>query len=301
MDERRGGNPHPAARRLLERRRRRFPDLFDLADLSLAAPRHLTDSAGGQALGSSSSVALAGNSAGLAPPSGGATGFNAPLVAALAVPSPGTIFLPSLPAPAGLTANVIPAAGTGISNLVVGGGAIGGNHKTPPPPDGQAAPIWVLDANNAIVVTPGVTKHDFSGWDADLRAQVFGGTVSSYSWSLTNSPDATSVSVPSPFNLTFTWATFNQGTNGPHTDIIALTTVDSVYGLQTQTLTFSVIGQDSPAWVTPAARPTTASYWFSTAPVITPDALTPNQETVESCRAQTEPQPYLNPAGPWGV
>ncbi len=207
---------------------------------------------------------LGGASAGLPPSTGAPAGVSAPPVAAA-----GTMFLPSLPASAAPTANVLPAFRVGSSNLVVSAGATGGNGKSPPPPDAQPALIWVLDANNAIVVTPGVTKHDFSGWDVDLRAQVAGGTVSSYSWDVSNAPDVTATGGKTTYNLTFTWATFNQGSNGPHTDTIVLTTVDPIHGTQTQTLTFSVIGQDSPAWVAVTSRPTKANLLLPSIPVIT--------------------------------
>src|SRR5205814_2341587 len=74
--------------------------------------------------------------------------------------------------------------------LTVGSGALDGGGLLDL---GSTDPLWVLDANKAIVVTPGVTHHDFSEWDVDLRAQVSGATVSTYYWDLTNAPDATSV------------------------------------------------------------------------------------------------------------
>src|SRR5207302_151733 len=82
-----------------------------------------------------------------------------------------------------------------------GGGAGQGHHHA-------NDPLWILDANNALVVTPGVTQTDFSTYAVDLRAQVAGGTVTSYSWDLTNAPDATSVSGTSTYRLQFTWGSF---------------------------------------------------------------------------------------------
>jgi hypothetical protein len=50
-------------------------------------------------------------------------------------------------------------------------------------------PLWILDANKGIVVTPGTADNEFSNWAMDLRMQVSGATVSTYSWDLTNAPD----------------------------------------------------------------------------------------------------------------
>src|SRR5262249_34897930 len=51
-----------------------------------------------------------------------------------------------------------------------------------PPPGSPDDPLDVLDANTAQTIIPGVTAHGFSTWAMDLRAQVSGGTVSTYSW-----------------------------------------------------------------------------------------------------------------------
>jgi hypothetical protein len=135
-------------------------------------------------------------------------------------------------------------------------------------------PMWVLDANKAIVVTPGVTEHEFSQWTMDLRAQVSGATVSTYTWTLTNAPDATSVTGSNTYRLQFTWANFSSG---PKSDTITVKETPTVGSAITQILSFSVAGTSSPAWV--ATPPTSSTTWPN---VITPDAVTPDQETAGS-------------------
>jgi RHS repeat-associated protein len=132
--------------------------------------------------------------------------------------------------------------------------------------------LWVLDANKAIVVTPGIVHHDFATWAVDLRAQVRDATVASYSWDLSSAPDATSVSGTSSYRLQFTWASF---TGAARTDSITLTVTDTGSNQQTQTLTFRVASTTSPAWA--SSSPTSASTWPS---VLPPDASTAGQDTV---------------------
>src|SRR5207245_8449189 len=79
-----------------------------------------------------------------------------------------------------------------------------------PPEHKKPDPLWVLDANKAIVVTPGTTQNEFSNTAMDLRMQVSGATVSTYSWDLTGAPDTTGVSGTSTYNLTFTWSSFTD-------------------------------------------------------------------------------------------
>jgi hypothetical protein len=147
---------------------------------------------------------------------------------------------------------------------------------SPSPPSGNPPhhkkpdPIWVLDANKAIVVTPGTTENEFSNTAMDLRMQVSGGTVSSYSWDLTNAPDTTGVSGSSTYDLTFTWKSF---TGAAKTETILAKETPQGGSQVTQTLTFLVAGTDSPAWSTP---PTTYGYWPN---VLTPDTLSTQEQT----------------------
>jgi RHS repeat-associated protein len=161
-----------------------------------------------------------------------------------------------------------PANGSALEGRNGNGGPLGPKNKDP---------MWVLDANNAIVILPGVTKHDFSGWTVDLRAQVSGGVASAYSWDLSQAPDAASISGTSTYNVTFTWATFTQGAAGPHSETVSVT-VTTAGTPRTQNLTFSVAGTDSPAWITAGSRPTTVSTWPT---VIGQDLLTCCQDSID--------------------
>src|SRR5262245_61108562 len=147
---------------------------------------------------------------------------------------------------------------------------------TPPPPPAKpkpppADPLDVLDANTAQTVLPGVTAHGFSTWAMDLRAQVQGGTVQTYSWNLTSAPDATSVTGASTYRLQFTWASF---TGTARTDTITITTTNTDQTVQSRTITFKVHATDSPAWT--ATPPTTVNTWPT---VVTPDEVDLDQAT----------------------
>jgi RHS repeat-associated protein len=144
---------------------------------------------------------------------------------------------------------------------------------TPPAPAASAHPkhkkpdpMWVLDVNKANVVTPGVTEHEFSNWSMDLRAQVSGATVSTYSWNMTSAPDATSVSGTSTYRLQFTWANFS---GAARTDTISITETPMVGSAVTQTMTFLVASTSSPAYV--STPPTSSTTWPN---VLPPDTLT---------------------------
>src|SRR5262249_12485562 len=146
-------------------------------------------------------------------------------------------------------------------------------NKPKPKPPGD--PLDVLDANTAQTLLPGVTVHGFSTWAMDLRAQVQGGTVQTYSWNLTNAPDATSVTGSSTYRLQFTWASF---TGAARTDTITITTTNTDQTQQTKTLTFKVNATDSPAYT--ATPPTSVSTWPT---VVTPDQMH-NQATAGNSR-----------------
>jgi RHS repeat-associated protein len=133
--------------------------------------------------------------------------------------------------------------------------------------------MYVLDANKGIVVTPGTADNEFSNWAMDLRMQVSGASVTSYSWDLTNAPDATGASGTSTYNLTFTWANF---TGSARTDTIIAKQTPSGGTQVTQTLTFTVASTSSPAYV--STPPTNYGNWANP---LSPDALNIMQQTVE--------------------
>jgi YD repeat-containing protein len=132
-------------------------------------------------------------------------------------------------------------------------------------------PLYVLDMNTGETIPANVTLNTFSTWSENLLAQVSGGTVSSYSWNVSNAPDLTNVSGTSTANLQGTWASF---TGSAHTDTLSVT--ETPYSGQplTQTITFEVAGTNSPAYS--SSRPTSSSTW---ATVITPDELSSGQDT----------------------
>jgi hypothetical protein len=132
-------------------------------------------------------------------------------------------------------------------------------------------PLYVLDVNKGITINPAVAEQEFSGWSMTLDAQVSGATVSTYSWNVTNAPDASNVTGSATYQLQFAWASF---TGSARTDTISITETPTVGSAVTQTLTFSVNSTSSPAYT--ATPPTTSSTWPS---VITPDTVKPDQET----------------------
>jgi YD repeat-containing protein len=188
-------------------------------------------------------------------------------------------------APASSRANTAVSSSSALSSVPAGATAPSPwNVSLPTPPvvrppvqrgphlNNSADPLWVLDANKAIVVTPGVTEHEFSTRNMDLRAQVSGATVATYNWDLSQAPEAASVAGQGTYRLQFSWASF---TGAARTDTITLTTTNTDNSQQTQVLTFQLDGTDSPAWT--ATPPTTAGTWPT---VVTPDQLTGQQEMV---------------------
>jgi RHS repeat-associated protein len=145
--------------------------------------------------------------------------------------------------------------------------APGSSTPTPPPvaPLVSSGVLYVYDANKGVVLPSVVPINDFSTWAMDLRAQVSGTTVSSYSWDLSHAPDATSISGQTSYRLQFTWASF---TGQPRTDTISLTTTNSDSSHNTITLTYQVTATNSAAWA--STPPTSTSTWAS---VLTPDTL----------------------------
>jgi len=142
---------------------------------------------------------------------------------------------------------------------------------TAPPSSSGSDPLYVLDLKAGETVPANVPLNTFSTWSEDLLAQVSGGTVSSYSWNVSQAPDLTDVSGANTANLQGTWANF---TGAARTDTISVTETPQSGSPITQTMTFEVAGTNSPAYS--SSQPTSSSTWPT---VITPDQLSSGQAT----------------------
>jgi RHS repeat-associated protein len=141
--------------------------------------------------------------------------------------------------------------------------------------DSSTGAVYVLDFNTGVTMLPGVTQHSFAGWSGDLRAQVIGAPVSSYSWDTSAAPDATDISGDHSYDLNLTWAA-----DGGGTDTITLTTTFADSSTNVQSFTYTIDPATSPAWTTTPV--TSYSTWQ---PVQTPDQML-NEATVAAA-------PYL--------
>jgi RHS repeat-associated protein len=255
-------------------------------DLTLNPPRHVR---GGGPVGGAepaTAVAATGGTGGAAPDAGSLRGVipggpgTTGLGGGQALPSSGLAstalgFLPpvGVRVPAGAPAQVIPSAGGALGSASAQPPASKAPYvppRNPPPP--AAETVNVLDANNAIVLNQNVTKLDYSGYTVSLFAQVDGATVGSYSWSLSGAPDAENITGSSAYNLQFDWKAF---TGAARSEKIVLTTTDVPSGGKTLTFPYLVYGTDSPGYT--STQPTTYGSWN---PVLQPDAIKPDQDTV---------------------
>jgi hypothetical protein len=251
-----------------------------------AAPATSTDTAGGSLVASPPGTTLVAPSSS-APEATNRAGDRSGTPDYLA-PAPGSTPLGSLPAPPQSSATSsskqtgptdAPASGLRPEAPLLPGprgtgpGGPGGGGSGGPGKKGRD-PLWIRDSNNCLVLTPGVIEHDFATYAVDLRAQVSGATVQTYSWDVSQAPDATSVTGQATYWLHLTWRSF---TGAARTNQITLTTTNVGGGGLSQTLTFSVIATDSPAWS--STPPTSVCTWPT---VLPPDALTAQQETVDS-------------------
>ncbi|MEX2120071.1 MAG: RHS repeat-associated core domain-containing protein [Pirellulales bacterium] len=145
-------------------------------------------------------------------------------------------------------------------------------------PPGLAAgwtdPLWVLSANEAAVLVPGVIQHSYSTWQMDLRAQVSGGIVATYDWDLSQAPDIENVTGTGTYRLQFNWTSF-QGS--PRTNTIVLTTTNVDSSQQSQELTVLVEPTNGMGQV--PAPPSSAGTWST---VLAPDQVQAEQQLIES-------------------
>jgi YD repeat-containing protein len=177
-------------------------------------------------------------------------------------PQAATTAPPAAAAPSAIAA-AAPAAAAPPSAVQAQPAAHGG-HK-------GSDPLYVLDVNNGLNLPANTTLNSFSAWPVSLWAQVSNATVSSYSWSLSQAPDASNVSGSGGENLQFTWASFS---GAARSDTITLTTTNSDSTHQTFTLTYQVAATSSPLYS--SQPPTSSSTWPG---VQTPDQVQADQAT----------------------
>jgi YD repeat-containing protein len=197
----------------------------------------------------------------LAPSTPGGGGASAALLAALANASQGNggsgmpgpvgggrpaaashlIVAPS--APSSPLGGQQPGPGHTVQPLTVSGGATPPSSVPDPiigtssDPSEEIFPyfdVYVLDNNNGVVLFPGADQLATFDGLVELKAQVSGATVSSYSWNTTNLGAATSISGTSTDELTFKWETENP--LAPVTDSVTLSVTDT--SSQTETYTY---------------------------------------------------------------
>jgi YD repeat-containing protein len=141
-------------------------------------------------------------------------------------------------------------------------------HGPPITPPGQqqsalADPLFVVNWNDGLTMFPGVKEFDVPVWSMnrtqDLRAQVYGSQVQSYSWNTTQAPNAGCVIGQNSHRLRFSWnVTMPSQTEMVNT--ISVTATMTGGSTLTQSLTFVVaqttmnscmgMGNDTTAWPT---------------------------------------------------
>ncbi len=199
----------------------------------------------------------------LPPSTPAASGASAALLAAVAGASstdtqPGVAG--AIPVPKISLAHAGAGAASGASNQGGGGVTLGADADPGPTPSGGSTPlpgstpdlvtgnaspmtegedvsepfqVYVLDNQAGVVLYPNVDQlATLDGW-MDLKAQVQGASVSSYSWNTTNLP-ATSISGTSTDQLNFRWDNTNESGIGYVTSVTL-----SVTDTSSQTLTYT--------------------------------------------------------------
>lgn len=117
-------------------------------------------------------------------------------------------------------------------------------------------PLYVLDQNAGQVILPGADKLATLGGNMDLRAQVSGTTVSSYSWDTSGLTNATSIAGASTYDLTFQWS---SSVATATTNSTTLTVTNTSGQTQVETFTFLVPAGTGTAGTGTATWPTSLS------------------------------------------
>jgi YD repeat-containing protein len=125
-----------------------------------------------------------------------------------------------------------------------GGGSAGGGGWSKPASGGAGAlfgplgdDLFVLHWNDGLVMFEGVADHEKAGESVELRAQVTDAAVQSYSWDLSQAPNATNVTGTSSYRLQFQW---NSSLPQKVTEYITLTVTLADGTRVSQRLTFVV-------------------------------------------------------------
>jgi len=214
---------------------------------SSQSARSANDTATGRGIGT---AALTG---------GGASSPSSPAVGVSAFKQPGK--------------NCSPDGPPGLSG---GGGQAGIDPTSSPPgppcrPPGHQNssvqdPLFVLNWNDGLVMFPGVVEFDSPGDSVDLRAQVYGATVASYSWDLTQAPNAGCPVELDGYRVRFAWSSNGDGAGVINQISVTATMTDQT--TQSMTLTFNVApGQAAPCQVYGIGS---SAVWPT---VLTPDTL----------------------------
>jgi hypothetical protein len=116
-----------------------------------------------------------------------------------------------------------------------GGAYVASHGWIEPPPGGIVDPLEVYDAINGVVLRENVTEPATAGFEVELWANVWGGTVSTYSWDTSEAPMAVNVTGTSSPRLQFEWDASDE-----EPQIISVTTVNTDMTQQTRTITFFV-------------------------------------------------------------
>jgi RHS repeat-associated protein len=179
--------------------------------------------------------------------------------------------------------------GTQSGSSQSGGSSSGNSGGTSPgscSPSAQAASassdnIWVLNWHDGLVMVPDVIEFDQVTDYVELRAQVAGATVQSWSWDTSGASRIGCVNGSSTYKLRFRWTGYSPTET---TEQITITATMTDSSTQVETLTFKLAAGSGTSCPSGGGYPTTT--WPA---VLTPDKPLETQETVFSDSAS---RPY---------
>jgi RHS repeat-associated protein len=240
---------------------------------------------------------VAGSSHGATVGTGGAT--IAPFQVPAPAPSqsqdsgPAPVLTGSAPAPSpqaatGAAASIGASNGITATGTTTGTGTGTGGSTThrlfaPTPPENVALgqftnfPVYTLDQNDGVVLFPGYEQLATLNAPVDLRAQVSGTAVSSYSWNTTGLTDATGITGSSTYRLQFSWKSTVATAKA---DTATLTVTGTGGAQEVQTYTFWVPAGTYTGTTTPPTWP--ESYPSNLQPLGTPLFARDNTQRVSA-------------------